>query len=254
MKFKRLMQNIFVMAIFGASLFTLAACQREEQIEEAASTEGEVEVALHPTSTAASLETETKEPTTQQPDHFAVTEFVSTTEFYSLSVPTGWSSVEVIPGADLVMANSEAALERYNTGSAIETGDIILNIGFLPLALLQEDDLSHLGIDFEASPDVFLQSLLPMFRIGDDAAENVVEGATLVSLSDEREAGMLTFSKEGSEGMILMFEAGEGVLAFFSATGFPGKLDGFQETIYALAGEVSFNGAQDALYGVLYGG
>ena len=119
---------------------------------------------------------------------------------------------------------------------------------------MQENQLKHLDFQLEASPEVFLQSLLPMFRIGDEPAGDVAGEARLISLSDGREAGMLTLSDEGGEGMILMFEAGDGVLAFVSAKAFPGEMAGFQELTSALAAEVVYRGTQDALYGALFGG
>jgi hypothetical protein len=178
-------------------------------------------------------------------------EFSSATDQFSLRYPAGWSTAELVPAADLVLANSEAALERYRNGSAIESGDLVVNIGFLPFVLLQRPELKPLEIQLEAAPDVLLQSLLPMFRIGD----NVILGDTeLVALGDGREAGMLTVSDEGREGMILVFVAGDGVVAFVSAAGFPGELSEFQEIAYAIAADVTFSGTQDALYAALLGG
>lgn len=177
--------------------------------------------------------------------------FTSATELFSVGVPAGWSVEELLPGGALVMANSAAALERYNDGGAIEPGDLVLNIGFLPFVLLQQRELRPLDIRFEATPDVFLRSLLPMFRRADDAAFGDAE---LVSLSDGRDAGMLTVSDEGREGMILMFVAGDGVVAFVSTVGFPGGMGGFQDVAFTVAAEVVFSGAQEALYGTLLGG
>lgn len=149
------------------------------------------------------------------------------------------------------MANSEAALDRFNSDSAIESGDVILNIGFLPYELFRQREVVPLDILFEATPDVFLQSLLPMFRIADNA---VLSDPELVSLSVERDAGLLTVKEEGREGLILMFEAGDQVVAFVSAIGFPDELDSFQEITYAVSADLAFRGAQEALYGALLGG
>lgn len=197
--------------------------------------------------TACSGNGQAKEP------NFPSTEFVASTGLFSLYVPTGWSTEEVIPGADLVMANSEEALARYSSGKAIEPGDLVVNVGFLPLALLEEKELSHLGIQFEASPDIFLQSLLPMFRVGDEPADSLAGKTTLVSLSEGRDAGMLSLSEEGREGLLLMFAAGKDVFAFISATTFPGGMGEFQEITYAVAAGVAYSGSQDALYSSLYG-
>lgn len=220
MKIKRFLHKIFVLIILLAALFVLAACSGKGQA---------------------------KEPS------FPSTEFVSSTKLFSLYVPTGWSAHEVIPGANLVMASTEAALDRYRNRNALESGELVLNVGFLPLALFQEKELSHLGIQSDSSPDAFLQSLLPMFVVGDEPARNVAGETALVTLGDGRDAGMLTFSREGREGMTLVFRAGKDVFAFISAATYPGGLSESQEIIYALATGVTYNGSQDALYQKLYG-
>jgi len=185
--------------------------------------------------------------------NFPSAEFVSSTELFSLYVPTGWSMGEVIPGADLLMANSETALAHYRNGNALESGELVLNVGFLPLALLQEKELSHLGIQVEASPEAFFQSLLPMFLLGNQPAKEVAGEAELASLGDGRQAGMLSLSEQGREGLILVFTAGKDVFAFISATTYPGGMNEFQEITYAVAAGVTYSGSQDALYSKLYG-
>lgn len=188
----------------------------------------------------------------RQPN-FPVTELVSSTELFRLYIPTGWNTQEVVPGADLLMANSEAALEHYRSESGFESGELVLNVGFLPLAFLQEKELSHLGIQVEAPPDAFLQSLLPMFLLGGQPAREATGKAGLVSLSDGRDAGMLTLSEDGREGLILVFTAGKDVFAFISATTYPGGMNDFREITYAVAAGVTYSGSQDALYSKLYG-
>lgn len=248
MESRLFLHKVLLLVVIVTALFTLTACKKEAQKEEEVK-----EAVLQPSSTPVPLETPAKEPT-QEANYVSTTEYFSATDLFSLKVPDGWSSEEILPGADFVMANSESALERYTGGRAVQSGDVVLNVGFLPLALLRENQLKHLGFQFEASPEVFLQSLLPMFRIGDEPAGNVAGKATLVSLSDEREAGMLTLSDEGREGMVLMFEAGDGVLAFVSVEAYPGELAEFQALAHALAAEVIYSGAQEALYAALYGG
>ena len=93
-----------------------------------------------------------------------------------------------------------------------------------------------------------------MFRIGDEPADGIVGETTRVSVADGRDAGLLTVSDGGREGLILVFAAGDGVIALVSAEGYPGEMDAFEEIAYAVAAEVAFSGAQDALYGALYGG
>lgn len=220
MKSKRFLLKVSGIFFLFATLFVLVGCSGKEQAREPG---------------------------------FPSTEFVSSTNLFKLHVPTGWRTQEVIPGANLVMANSDSALARYRDGSNLDSGEIVLNIGFLPQALFQEKELSHLGIQIEASPEVFLQSLIPMFLVGGKPAKNAVGEATLVSLGDERDAGRLTFSDKEREGLILVFTAGKNVFAFISATTNPGGLQEVQEIIYAVAAGVAYNGSQDALYSKLYG-
>lgn len=232
----------------------LAACQGITTTDRTAATLGEdVQGTAQPT---PSPETSVTAATAQveEPVPVEMTEIVSVTEFFRVQVPTGWQAEEMVPGASIILANAEPALERYNAGSAIESGDIVLNVGFLPLALLQEDQLAHYGFAFDASPEVFLQSLLPMFRVGEDPAGTVVGTPVLTSIGDGRNAGMITLSIEGREGLVLVFDAGNGAIAFVSAVAHPTEMDAQMVTIQEIAASVAFTGTQDALYGALYGG
>ncbi|MEJ2513223.1 MAG: hypothetical protein P8Y72_16710 [Anaerolineales bacterium] len=221
MKLKLLTINkVFVMFILLATLLVPTACSGKVQAQEPA---------------------------------FPVTKFVSSTELFSLYVPTGWSMEEVVPGVDLLMANSEAALEHYRSEGALESGELVLNIGFLPLTLFQEQALAHLKIQTDASPEVFLQSILPMFLVEGEPAGNVVGEPVLASLGDGREAGTLTFSKEGRDGLILVFKAGKDVFAFVSVTTYPGGMVEFQETAYQVAAGITYDGSGSALYSKLNG-
>jgi len=220
MKRKRYLYKVVWVFALIAALFILMACSGKEQ-------------AIEP--------------------NFQSAEFVSSTELFSLYVPTGWSMEEIIPGADFLIANSETALTHYRNGINLESGELVLNVGFLPLALLQEKELSHLGIQVEAPPDAFLQSLLPMFLLGDQPAKEAAGKAELVSLSDERDAGRLSLSENEREGLILVFSAGKDVFAFVSATTYPDEMNEFQEITYAIAAGVTYSGSQDALYSKLYG-
>ena len=188
----------------------------------------------------------------KEPD-FPSTAFVSSTEFFKLYVPVDWKTEEAVPGADLIMANSEAALEHYRSQSALEAGELVMNIGFLPLSFFQEQALAHLDIQIEASPEVFLKSILPMFLVEGEPARDVAGEAVLVSLGDGRDAGMLTFSKEGRDGLILAFTAGKDVFAFVSAATYPGGVGEFQESIYQIAAGIAYDGSQSALYSKLNG-
>jgi len=133
MESKLFFKKVFLLVVIVAALFTLTACKKEAQKEDEAT-----EAIVQPSSTPVPPETSVKEPT-QEANDVSTTEYISTTNLFSLKVPDGWYSEEVLPGAGFVMANSEAALEHYKGGTALQSGDFVLNIGFLPLALLKEN-------------------------------------------------------------------------------------------------------------------
>jgi len=254
------------LVVIAAIIVALIASQQKEEPEvaqSAASAQSATQPASAPAEPAAAA-APTQEPAPETPSQgdtasteepataeTVMEEYVSMTEFFSVQVPAGWISEETFPGGAFITANSEAALSRFNNGGAVESGDLVLNIGFLPYELFRQREVVPLGIQFDAPPDLFLQSVLPVFRFADNA---IVSAPELVALSDEREAGLVTLSDEGREGIILMFEAGDEVVAFVSAVGFPGELAPFQELTYAVAAGVAFSGAQEALYGTLLGG
>jgi hypothetical protein len=244
------------------TILVFAINENEDQITESASTlEAQIQATTRPDTPIAVAvpadEEPTLEPTEEAMPEVETTEgvemeeYVSATEFFSVMVPAGWRSEETFPGGALVMANSEAAFDRFDNDGALESGDLVLNVGFLPFELFRQREVVPLNIQFEATPDVFMQSVLPVFRASADAVPGDVE---LVSISDERDAGMMTVSDGRREGLILMYIAGDEVIAVVSAVGFPGEIDAFQETVLAIASGVSFSGAQGELYGALLEG
>lgn len=256
MRNKRLRFRLFALLALIAMVAVLTACQEEDQIdEEASALATNIERA---TQTASVPDVEVKESSQESPEvaepdvePILLEEYVSTTEFFSLKVPAGWSSEETFPGGAYIMANSEAAFEHYNNGSGFEPGDLVINVGFLPYELFRQREIVPLNIQFDETPDLFLQSILPIFRSADNA---VLSDTELVSLSDERDAGLVTVSDQGREGLILVFVAGDEVIALVSAIGYPGEIDAYREPIYTIAAGVVFSGTQDALYGTFLGG
>jgi hypothetical protein len=277
MKGKRFSRGALLLLV---ALLALAACQKSEQLEEEEPTlEAVAQMTLQPAPSPTPQEptqAPTEEPTgapTQEPEEEAtpevepaptevpatatteMEEVVSVTDLFRVKVPAGWSSEETFAGGTFTMANSEGALERFKNSHPVQSGDLVLNVGFLPFELFRQREVVPLDIQFDATPDRFLGSLLPVFRVAEDA---LLSEPKLVSLSDERDAGLLTVSDEaageGRDGLILMFSAGDEVVAIVSAVGFPGEIDAYQEIIYAVASEVLFSGAQDVLYRTFLGG
>lgn len=261
MRSKRLRFRYFVFLSLAVLLTALTACdgQEQDQFEEEASAlatnvERATQTASSPSTPEPDGEDATEEPSEKAMpdiDLSSLEEYVSVTEFFHLRVPAGWSAEETFPGGAFIMANSDTALERHKSGSPMEPSDLILNIGFLPYALFRQREVVPLNIQFDATPNIFLQSLLPMFQVADDA---VISDPELVSLNAEMDAGLVTVSGRGREGLILMFNAGDEVVVLVSAVGYPGELEAFQEAIYAVAAEVTFSGPQDELYGMFLGG
>lgn len=265
MKSKQFGDKLPLISILLIALIALAACNKAQQIEEEASAlEADLLMTVQAESSPAAPEPTAEEPTaeptreaeleaeptpSEEPGAMAteLEEYVSVTDFFSLKVPSGWSLEETFPGGALMMANSEAALDRYQSGSAVEPGDFVLNVGFLPFSLFKQREVVPLNIQLDESPDAFLRSALPLFNVEDDAVLSEIE---LVSTGGERDAGLMTVSAEGREGMILTFTAGDGVIALISTVGYPGEVAEFQDLTYAIASEVAFSGAEDVLYGI----
>ena len=177
-------------------------------------------------------------------------EFISERGFFSVDVPTDWKADEIVPGAALLIANSDAAVERYQANDQPESGDLIVSVGFLPYNILQAPQVASLNIQYDASPDIFLQSLLPLFRIREEVSVGMAE---LVSVSDLRDAGVVSVSADEREGDILVFHVADRVVAFISTQGFLGETDTFQEFVYSIAASTEFTAPQSALWGVMVG-
>jgi hypothetical protein len=177
-------------------------------------------------------------------------EFVSESEFFSIQVPADWHTEEVVPGIALVTANSEAAFARYSAGETPESGDFVVNVGFLPYEVLRQRELASWNIQFDATPDIFLQSFLPLFRLDE---ETLMGDAQLISLSDTRDAGQLSFSDGEREGTVVVFHAGEEIVGFVSTVGAVGETADFQDVTYAIATEAEFSAPQQTLWFALLG-
>ena len=260
---------ILVLLVIAIVTFSSAPDEGAEEVEVAAAPPAvEVETEQPPPTLAAPAEEPTAASAQEEPEAApaaagadsaadspaAVADmaaYTSVTEFFNVPVPAAWPSEETLPGAAFTLANADAALERYKAGTAAASGDLVLNIGFLPYALLRQRELSALDIQFEAPPDRFLASLMPLFRVG----EGVQLGdPALVTLPDGRDAARVTVAEAGQEGQILVFGAGDEVIAVVSAVTAPGEMAQLQEITDAVAAGVTFSGSQDALYGILLGG
>ncbi len=120
--------RLTLLAILIAFL-ALTACVNTEQIDEEVAT---LEAAVQPVDTEEPTLEATEIPPALDPAVVqGMAEFTSATEQFRLRYPADWVAEEDVEGGVLVIANTEAALARFNAGQ-IEAGDFALNIGFIP--------------------------------------------------------------------------------------------------------------------------
>ena len=195
--------------------------------------------------------TQPSEETTVDTDALAgelSTEYQSSDSQLRLTYPTAWRIDETFSGAALVLANTTEAMERYSAGQSPAPGDFVVNVGLLPFALLQQRELRRYDVQLEASPDVFLESVLPIFHTTGNSTLGAVE---LVALDAEHSAGQVSLTANDREGWVLAAPAGERVAALISTVAYPGEMESFAEVAYRIAASIIFEGDGDALYGTL---
>lgn len=197
-------------------------------------------------------ETTTSETTmdTQTLTDALSSDFTSATGAFRLRYPSAWVTDETFDDGALVLANQQAALDRYTAGSPPATGDLIVNIGFLPDSLFQQRELKRFEISVDSAPDAFLRSAMPMFDIAMDAEVGSIDAVSL----GERPAGRATISAVDREGVILTFVAGDGVAGIVTTVTVPGETIRFEEVVSQIVESVVFEGDQEALYGRLLTG
>ena len=176
-----------------------------------------------------------------------------TNNMFSVAYPAGWIAFEHEDGIGLAIANSDAAMTRFGVGESVP-GDLALNIGFIPAAWFAMGEWEDVGIQLEATPDVFLQSIMPMLRLTEAYAEGaVIRDSELVSLSDGVEAGLLTVSYGERVGMLIVFETTEGVFAFVNALGNPAEVEDFQKIALAVAASIEYTDSAENLRDSFFG-
>ncbi len=212
---------------------TLAACQSLEPPEEVAETEI-IPFALDPAVVQG------------------MAEFTSATEQFSLRYPADWVAEEDVEGGVLVIANTEAALARFNAGQGqMEAGDFALNIGFVPAEFFE---LMQIDVRLEGTPkSLLLQFILssPMMRARSN--NTVVSDIKIVSFAGEREAALVMVSDDQSEGAFMVIDASQRVVAFISALGYPAEFETFSDTALTIAATVEFKGDSEALWAAMLG-
>jgi hypothetical protein len=178
--------------------------------------------------------------------------FISALEHINVRQLEDWVIEEDEDGIQFVIANSKAALEHFQADQS-KPGDFALNTGFIPASFFERREFADLNIKMGVDPGAFLQSIMPMLRLTGDSVESaVVNENELVSLGDKYEAGLLKISNEKREGMFIVFEAAEGVMAFVSAVGYPGELHSFLEIAFTIAASIEYRGSVENLITAFY--
>lgn len=176
------------------------------------------------------------------------TDFVAEGGAFQLSYPSAWLIEETFPGASVLLANKSEALDRHRSGVAPEAGDLVINVGLVPYALMRQREVVPLGIQFDAGADVFLASAAPMFKLDEGATLGDV---VLQELDRGGEAGRATVSSEDREGLILWLPTSGEAVALVSTVAALGDSVRFEEVTLAIASSITFDGDADALYGGL---
>jgi hypothetical protein len=180
-------------------------------------------------------------------------EFNSATENFNLRHPPDWVVNEDREGYALVLANFDAALDRFKAGE-VKPGDFVLTAGFVPVAFFERLELANLNSGVLSAPDSLLKLIMPLLRLtGDNMEDTIVSDSELVSLSDEVRAGQLIVSNEQREGLFIVFPVLDGVIAFVSAIAYPGELGGLQQIASAIAASIEFTGSSSDLMAAFWG-
>ncbi|MDH5521375.1 MAG: hypothetical protein OEZ14_12680, partial [Acidimicrobiia bacterium] len=180
-----------------------------------------------------------------------LTPYRSASGQFEISFPATWTVAETFDGGAVVLANKQAAMDRYQAGAAPEDADLVVNVGFLPATLFDQRELRRFEVTDDLAPDDYLRAALPIFEPVDGATIGEVE---LVSLPDGPEAGAVSVVAPDREGRILALSAGPRVTAIVSMTTAPGQRQDYDEVVEVIAAATTFSGDGDALYGRLLTG
>jgi hypothetical protein len=231
------------------ALLVLAACQSEEQLDELAAT---LEATVQPVDTEEPTLEATEIPLALDPAVVqGMAEFTSATEQFSLRYPADWVAEEDVEGGVLVIANTEAALARFNAGQKIEAGDFALNVGFVPAEFF-EIPMVDMRVEGTPKSSLLQFTLASLMRARND--NTAVSDIKIVSFAGEREAALVMVSDDQGEGAFMIIDdAGERVVAFVSAVGYPAEFETFSDIALTVAATVEYNGHSEALWAAMLG-
>jgi hypothetical protein len=170
-----------------------------------------------------------------------MTSFVSESEFLNLSYPADWS-LSVDENGVVAFANSEAAIERMNTGQ-LQTGDIGVSVVLLPTAFL---DVFGVSV---SSSDEALQFILvaPVHRVADPDNTQIGD-ISAVELDSGHDASQFSLSNATLEGKVFAIVLTEGVIAYVTVVSSAGEYTNAEDLILSIIGTVEYTGTKDDLW------
>ncbi len=170
-----------------------------------------------------------------------MTSFVSESGFLNLSYPADWS-ISVDENGVVAFANSEATIERMNTGQ-LQTGDIGVSVVLLPTAFL---DVFGVSV---SSSDEALQFILvaPVHRVADPDNTQIGD-ISAVELDSGHDASQFSLSNATLEGKVFAIVLTEGVIAYVTVVSSAGEYANTEDLILSIIGTVEYTGTKDDLW------
>lgn len=219
-------QRLFTLVILVSILVGVAACQP-----------------VRPTSPPESTGEKVLKALVREGVTLAMNEYSANSGLFSINTPPDWVTAEHADGSGVIMASSNEALSRFQVGDAPTEGDAVLNTTLVPMSFF-----GSLYIEVEPgmnSADL-AAAIMPVFGGPDGATVNEPQ---IVALGGGREAAVVVSATGSAEGVLVLFEINEGVIALTTVVVPPGAMDAEDvETVArVIIGSLEFTGTVDEL-------
>ncbi len=231
------------------AILVLAACQNEEQLDEAVAT---LEATVEPTEAEEPTEVPpTPEPTSVPPtpeptlesvieSENGITPFTSLDDSLSFVYPDGWSVEDTGP-ARAILANSDDAMARSDNG-ALQSGDVRINITLLPANMLADFGL-HLGNTAEEALQFIQESGLFVAEQEDTQIGEIQS----LELENTASAAKLSIVTPDQEGALITAMHSDQVVAFISTVAPTGEYANFEESVRDIVDSINVSVTADEL-------
>ncbi len=170
-------------------------------------------------------------------------EFTANSGLFSVNAPPDWVTAEHDDGSGVIMATSDAALERFQRGEAPMLEDAVVSTTLVPLSFF-----GTLLIEVESGLDTaeLAAAIMPAFSGSEDAEASEPQ---VIALGGGREAAATMSINESAEGAMVLFEISEGVVALSTIVSHPGELDteDVETVARVIIGSLEFTGTVDEL-------